>query len=124
MDLHWLLNFWIHFSCVYLYNVAPNEFHYDKITEILREEEYSHIALLGDRDFDDPPVEVPLLQLRPQPQPQLQSQSSWYSDIITLIKIIELIGLIAVVFFLLSDYFSPKPAPTRTGPPPLTPAGR
>ncbi|TGO55062.1 hypothetical protein BCON_0097g00180 [Botryotinia convoluta] len=108
------------------------------IDELLRtrvEEEHSHIALQGDRDFDDPPigdpaleepiiddppVEVPLLQLRPQPQPQ----SSRYSNIITLIQIIESIALIAMVFFLLFDYFSPKPTPTRTGPPPPTPAGR
>ncbi|THV53221.1 hypothetical protein BGAL_0056g00180 [Botrytis galanthina] len=94
---------------------------YDEITEML------HIALQGDRDFDDPsigdpPVEVPLLQFRPQP-PQPQPQSFRYSNIITLIQIIELIAFIAMVFFFLSDYFSPKPTPTRTGPP-STPAGR
>ncbi|TGO16839.1 hypothetical protein BTUL_0023g00120 [Botrytis tulipae] len=113
-------------------------FEIEELSPTEMEEEILRIALQGDRDFDDPPivdpaleepviddppVEVPLLQLRPQP-PQPQPQSFRYSNIITLIQIIELIALIAIAFFFLSDYFSPKPTPTRTGPPPPTPAGR
>ncbi|ATZ51375.1 hypothetical protein BCIN_07g00190 [Botrytis cinerea B05.10] len=66
---------------------------------------------------DDPPAEVPLLQLRLH----TQSQSSRYPHIILLIQIIELIALIGMVFYLLFNHFPPKPVPTPTRPPPSTP---